>query len=151
MNSPLHKENILASKYQETGIALTYGTHEGQQAVFVVQVFAAPQSSSQQSTIGTSSAQGSLSGTGVGDESVVAKTQKTVSKSVFQVVNTAVSSNVQSELATSSKSEPTGSMNDAAATHKDLSSSNSFFQKLLYWFSSILGVFGLSPDLSSLS
>ncbi len=42
MNSPLHRKNILDPRYTEIGIATAVGTYEGQETVFVVQVFATP-------------------------------------------------------------------------------------------------------------
>ena len=39
MNSPTHKDNIVSSKYEEIGVAVTPGTLLGQETVLVVQLF----------------------------------------------------------------------------------------------------------------
>jgi len=42
MNSPTHKDNILNSKYKETGLAVVNGTLNGVETTLVVQVFGTP-------------------------------------------------------------------------------------------------------------
>lgn len=42
MGSPLHRANILSNKYSEVGIAVREGTFNGQNAIFVVQMFGKP-------------------------------------------------------------------------------------------------------------
>ena len=42
MNSPLHRENILNSHFTEIGIGIARGTYQGQEAVFVAQLFGEP-------------------------------------------------------------------------------------------------------------
>ena len=42
MNSPLHKANIMSSKYSRIGIGIAHGTYQGKPATFVVQFFAKP-------------------------------------------------------------------------------------------------------------
>ncbi len=42
MGSPLHRANILSNKYSEVGIAVQEGTFNGQNAIFVVQMFGKP-------------------------------------------------------------------------------------------------------------
>lgn len=43
MASPTHRENILHSQYQDTGIAIVKGTLNGKQATVVVQLFGTPE------------------------------------------------------------------------------------------------------------
>lgn len=43
MDSPTHKENILNSRYRETGVAVVNGSLEGVETTLVVQLFGAPQ------------------------------------------------------------------------------------------------------------
>lgn len=42
MASPTHKQNLLSSRFQETGIAVTTGTVNGQSWTIVVQMFGEP-------------------------------------------------------------------------------------------------------------
>ena len=42
MNSPLHRENILNSHFTEIGIGIARGMYQGQEAVFVAQLFGEP-------------------------------------------------------------------------------------------------------------
>lgn len=42
MGSPLHRANILSNKYSEVGIAVQEGTFNGENAIFVVQMFGKP-------------------------------------------------------------------------------------------------------------
>lgn len=42
MDSPTHRDNIMANRYTEIGIATAQGTYEGYPTTFVVQVFGAP-------------------------------------------------------------------------------------------------------------
>ena len=45
MLSPSHRENILNSRYQETGVGIAVGNLDGYTTVFVVQMFGKPSSS----------------------------------------------------------------------------------------------------------
>lgn len=42
MNSPLHRENMLSTRYSETGIGVVSGTFQGKEAVFAVESFGHP-------------------------------------------------------------------------------------------------------------
>ena len=45
MNSPTHRANIVKSSYREVGTGLATGIYEGKETLFVVQVYANPQTS----------------------------------------------------------------------------------------------------------
>ena len=42
LNSPAHRENLLSQHFTEIGIATARGTYEGQDTIFIVQMFGAP-------------------------------------------------------------------------------------------------------------
>ncbi len=43
MASPTHRENILHSEYEETGLAVVEGTMDGKETILVVQLFGTPE------------------------------------------------------------------------------------------------------------
>ncbi len=63
MNSPLHRANIMNSRFTEVGIALAHGTYEGYDTTYVVQMFG---SSAQEAGVAVTSsspeAEGSVAG-----------------------------------------------------------------------------------------
>jgi uncharacterized protein YkwD len=52
MNSPLHRKNILDGKFTEIGIATARGVYNGQETVFVVQLFGRPLARAQTTAVG---------------------------------------------------------------------------------------------------
>lgn len=42
MNSPMHKKNVLNANYTQTGIGIATGQYEGQEVIFVVELYVKP-------------------------------------------------------------------------------------------------------------
>jgi hypothetical protein len=133
MNSPSHRENILSSRYSETGIAIAYGTYQNQQAVFVVQTFATPLPVSNSSIKTTTTPAENKAPIAIAEvRSAVSSIQPAaVSKSKPELVTKAV---VSSEISTST--EDTNVSSDEISKQESVET-KSLINRILLWLSNI--------------